>query len=131
LMGIFRPTIIPWLRRLNGRCCAVRERGINMPGRSDSNVRGIPGIIEYSRDERIASWQNLGYGMFIHWGPYSVLGGEIDGEPVTAGYSEQIQMWADMSDADYLEAVRQLSDAKFDPDMICQVAKDAGMRYIV
>src|SRR5699024_7386552 len=92
---------------------------------------GIKGIINWSDQENIANWQNLQYGMFIHWGLYSELGGEWQGEPVKKGYSEQIQMWADISEEDYKEVAKKFSAENYDPKAICQLAKDAGMKYIV
>lgn len=93
--------------------------------------KGIPGAIELSKDKHIAAWQRLQYGMFIHWGLYSEIGGEWDGKAVTKGYSEQIQMWSNISTEDYLEVAKNFPADKFDPVEICQLAKDAGMEYIV
>ena len=98
---------------------------------SELSHKGIPGAIELSQNESIAAWQRLQYGMFIHWGLYSEIGGEWDGKPVTKGYSEQIQMWSNISTEDYLEVAKNFSADKFDPAEICQLAKDAGMEYIV
>ncbi|NGP45545.1 hypothetical protein G4V62_11470 [Bacillaceae bacterium SIJ1] len=98
---------------------------------SSQMYTGIHGRDDWSSDERIANWEKLNYAMFIHWGLYSELGGNWNGEPVTKGYSEQIQMWADIPEEDYLEVAKQFSAEKFDPKAICQLAKDAGMKYIV
>lgn len=92
--------------------------------------RGISGVEETNRDNRIALWQRQRYGMFIHWGPYSVWGGEHNGKTVTTGYSEQIQMWDNMLESEYIQAAPELGTA-FDPDAICRLAKEAGMQYIV
>ncbi|MER5257029.1 alpha-L-fucosidase [Streptomyces sp. NPDC002855] len=94
-------------------------------------VQGIPGEIEPSDDKDLAAWQELQYGMFIHWGLFSELGGVWKGEPVTKGYSEQIQMWADISEREYLEVARRFRPDRFDPAEICSLAKRAGMRYVV
>ena len=96
-----------------------------------SRLRGVPGEIERSSDPRLAAWQRLQYGMFIHWGLYSELGGVWKGEPVTKGYSEQIQMWADITHSEYAEVAKRFSADKFDPSAICSLAKDAGMKYVV
>ncbi len=96
-----------------------------------NEVKGIKGRVEYSLDERIAAWQRLQYGMFIHWGIYSELGGVWNNEPVTEGYSEQIQMWANIPKEDYLKVVNNFSAEKFNPKEICSLAKEAGMKYIV
>lgn len=98
---------------------------------SQLTYEGIPGAIELSKDEHIAAWQRLQYGMFIHWGLYAEIGGDWNGKPVTKGYSEQIQMWANISEEDYLEVAKNFKAEKFDPEEICTLAKDAGMAYIV
>ncbi|MBC6465496.1 alpha-L-fucosidase [Actinomadura alba] len=94
-------------------------------------AKGIPGTVELSPDPDLAAWQRLQYGMFIHWGIYSELGGVWQGKPVTSGYSEQIQMWANISKADYREVAHRFQPDKFDPAAICGLAKRAGMRYVV
>src|SRR5690625_2275239 len=93
--------------------------------------KGIPGEIELSREKNVKAWQRLQFGMFIHWGLYSELGGEFKGEPVKEGYSEQIQMWANISDEEYIKIANEFTAEKFDPAAICTLAKSAGMKYIV
>lgn len=95
------------------------------------NFQGIPGKKELSTKENIAAWERLQYGMFIHWGLYSELGGEINGEPVKVGYSEQIQMWGRIAEEDYIKVADDFTADKFDPEEIVTLAKDAGMKYIV
>ncbi|MFI6693866.1 alpha-L-fucosidase [Streptomyces sp. NPDC050433] len=95
------------------------------------SVRGIPGAIDLSADEDLAAWQRLQFGMFIHWGLFSELGGVWQGKPVTSGYSEQIQMWAGISEEEYLDVAARFRPDRFDPAEICSLAKRAGMRYVV
>lgn len=80
---------------------------------------------------RLQAWRKLGFGIFIHWGLYSELGGVWQGKPVTQGYSEQIQSFANIPPADYANVAGRFSAAKFDADAICGLAKEAGARYIV
>ncbi|ALG09488.1 alpha-L-fucosidase [Kibdelosporangium phytohabitans] len=96
-----------------------------------SRVRGIPGTAELSPDAKTAAWQRLQFGLFIHWGIYSELGGVWQGKPVTKGYSEQIRMWANIPEADYRTVANGLRADRFDPAAICALAKQAGMRYVV
>jgi alpha-L-fucosidase len=92
---------------------------------------GVPGAVELSADQDLAAWQRLQYGMFIHWGIYSELGGVWQGKPVTSGYSEQIQMWANISEPEYLAVANRFQPDRFDPKAICSLAKQAGMRYVI
>lgn len=96
-----------------------------------AHIRGVPGEVEWHKEPHIQAWQKLQYGMFIHWGLYSLLGGEWNGKPVTKGYSEQIQMWANIPDNEYQALTKEFVANHYDPDEICQLAKDAGMKYIV
>src|SRR5699024_9479882 len=94
-------------------------------------IKGIPGEVGLSATDHIAEWQKLQYGMFIHWGLYSELGGEYQGKPQKEGYSEQIQMWANIPDEEYEKITDQFSAEHYDPAEICALAKKAGMKYIV
>jgi alpha-L-fucosidase len=100
-------------------------------GSQQRPVQGVPGVVELSADQDLAAWQRLQYGMFIHWGIFSELGGVWQGKPVTSGYSEQIQMWANIPEAEYLQVASRFRPDRFDPAEICHLAKQAGMRYVV
>ncbi len=111
----------------------VAGLGVGVPASANEArpIRGIPGVVEPSPDADLAAWQRLQYGMFIHWGVYSELGGVWQDKPVTSGYSEQIQMWANISEADYLQVADRFQPDRFDPAAICSLAKQAGMRYVI
>src|SRR5262245_52861749 len=52
--------------------------------------RGVETASE--RDRRMAWWREARFGMFVHWGLYSGLGGTWDGKPVaTSGGMEWIE----------------------------------------
>ncbi|WP_347301006.1 alpha-L-fucosidase [Dolosigranulum savutiense] len=91
----------------------------------------IQGIRPTSSDMKVKQWQTLGCGLFIHFGVYSAFGGEYKGKPVKQGYSEQIKMWADIPDDVYLKQAQAMTLEHFDPQEIVQLAKRAGMHYIV
>jgi alpha-L-fucosidase len=79
----------------------------------------------------VQAWQDRKFGMFIHWGLYSILGGVWDGKQITYGYSEQIQSHAPVPKDDYTALARQFNPVRFDPDAIARLAKAAGMKFIV
>jgi len=81
--------------------------------------------------ETIKAWQDRKFGMFIHFGLYSIAGGMWNGQRVDNGYSEQILANAPIPSEDY-EALAQRFDPKhFDADAIVALAKAAGMKFIV
>ena len=77
------------------------------------------------------SWYGDKYSMFIHFGLYSHLGGVWDGQPVTDGYSEQIQSFAGIFGDWYAMTADEFDPQSFDAREIVDLAKKAGMRSIV
>ena len=43
-----------------------------------------------ARDKRMQWWREARFGMFIHWGPYAVLGGVYNGHQQRRGGAEWI-----------------------------------------
>ena len=82
------------------------------------------------RDARMAWWRQARFGMFIHWGLYAVLAGEYKGRRV-GGIGEWIMHRAKIPIPEYEKLVPQFNPVKFDAGQWAQVAKDAGMRYMV
>ena len=96
-------------------------------------INAIAGSIAQAATDDLydRTWRDLRFGLFIHWGLYSMLAGEWDGQPVTVGYSEQIQAWAKIPQEQYAQLAKQFNPTRFDPDAIVDLARNAGMRYIV
>ncbi len=82
------------------------------------------------RDARMRWWREARFGMFIHWGVYSVPAGTYDGRPV-AGIGEWIMFNGKIPVARYREYAKQFNPVKYDPDEWVRLARDAGMKYIV
>jgi len=70
--------------------------------------------------ESLAAWQAMRFGMFIHWGPVSLKGTEI-------GWSRGKQVPRE----EYDQLCTRFNPVEFDASEWGQIAKDAGMRYIV
>ncbi len=81
-------------------------------------------------DARMKWWNEARFGMFIHWGLYSVPGGSWQGREI-GGYAEWIQARADIAKADYVPLAAQFNPTKFDADAWVLAAKRAGMKYLV
>lgn len=89
--------------------------------------------------DRVAWFREARYGMFIHWGVYSVPAGIYRGEKVERGYrpgnlnplGEWIMHAAKIPVAEYAEYAKKFNPVKFDADAWVRLAKDAGMKYIV
>jgi alpha-L-fucosidase len=81
-------------------------------------------------DVRMAWWRAARFGMFIHWGIYSVPAGTYHGQRI-AGIGEWIMNNASISVAEYAGYAKEFNPTKFDADEWVATAKNAGMKYIV
>jgi len=79
----------------------------------------------------IAQWQDRRFGMFIHFGLYSALGGEWQGKRIDNGYSEQILANGNIDGAAYAGTAASFNPVDFDAEAIARLAKEAGMKFIV
>ena len=70
------------------------------------------------------------YGMMMHWGLYSVLGGEYDGRRVR-DYAEWIQSWLAIPNAEYEKLASVFNPIYFDADAVIRLAKECNMQYFV
>jgi alpha-L-fucosidase len=86
---------------------------------------------ELAREQRIAWWREARFGMFIHWGLYSELGGEWKGREVKAAYAEHIQLHGNIPVREYEQIAGRFNPVKFDADAWVRAAKAAGMKYMV
>ena len=80
--------------------------------------------------KRMKWFKDARYGMFIHFGLYSQLGGVWE-EKVTGKYAEWIQANADIPAQVYAMLISSFNPKDFDADFIACTAKNAGMKYIV
>ena len=82
-------------------------------------------------DESKLKWfQDARFGMFIHWGLYSLPGGEWRGERMSY-IGEWLQSWFRIPSAEYDALAAHFNPTSFDAERWVLAAKNAGMRYIV
>jgi alpha-L-fucosidase len=79
----------------------------------------------------VRDWQSRKYGMFIHFGLYSMLGGVWKGREFSGNYSEQIQSDAHIPSLEYSALASRFNPDKWNPDAVVELAQDAGMQFIV
>ena len=75
-------------------------------------------------------WREAKFGMFIHWGVYSVPAGYYHGNPVP-GIGEWIMNKGKIPQVEYQAFANEFNPVKFDAEAWVKIAKDAGMKYIV
>jgi alpha-L-fucosidase len=80
------------------------------------------------KDVRMHWFKEAKFGMFIHWGLYSVSGGTYKND---TGYGEWLLDQSKMPTSVYAKYIQELNPVKFDAKAWVKVAKDAGATYIV
>lgn len=83
-----------------------------------------------THEQRIQWWRDAKFGMFIHWGVYSLPAGEWKGKKVS-GYAEHLMRKEKISKKEYLEVAHQFNPVLFDADKWILDAKKAGMNYFI
>lgn len=86
----------------------------------DTSTSWLPGETAAQHDARMAWFRQAKFGMFIHWGIYSI---PAQGEWYMRAKQETF--------AEYSKYAAQFNPVKFDADQWAALAHDAGMKYMV
>lgn len=83
--------------------------------------------------EKLEKWQDLKFGLLMHWGPYSQWG-VVESWSICA----EDEPWCRRNNQDYVQYKRDYENLqttfnplKFDPSRWAKAAKNAGMKYVV
>ena len=87
---------------------------------------------------RRAWFEDARFGLFMHWGLYSALGGSWKGHTLpdrsmpqgASWYAEWIQARLEIPDAEYRALAKDFNPVNFDAEALVLEAKRAGMKYI-
>ncbi|WP_262247868.1 alpha-L-fucosidase [Parapedobacter soli] len=96
-----------------------------------ANTAAIAQSNELSKDERMKWWREARFGMFIHWGVYSQWGGVYHGHRQARGGAEWIMNRSKIPMLEYQERAKSFNPIHYDPDYWVQLAKAAGMKYLI
>ncbi len=81
--------------------------------------------------DRLDWFRDARFGLFVHWGPYSVAGVEASWPIMVPELAQLIGPDQKISEADYVALARRFDPRDFDPREWIRFARDAGMRYLV
>lgn len=88
-----------------------------------------------SKHNALEWFNDAKYGMFIHWGLYSIPAGVYKGKKMEEmgrpNVAEWIQLVAKIPRDEYAKLANDFNPVDFDADQIAKLAKDAGMKYLV
>lgn len=79
---------------------------------------------------RTAWWEKARFGMFIHWGVYTIPAGVYHGKEYP-GLGEWLMHDAKIPVAEYKDYAKKFNPTDYHPDEWVKMAKAAGMKYIV
>ena len=79
-------------------------------------------------DPKMQWWKDAKFGMFIHWGIYSVPAGKWNDKTI---YGEWIMHQAKIPRTEYAALAKQFNPTQFNAEEWVKLAKDAGQKYIV
>lgn len=92
-------------------------------------LRGLqPRLTVASSADRMAWWREARFGMFLHWGLYSILAGKWQDDD---RWAEWIRHNAKIPINEYDTLRARWNPTEFDPDHWAHLAQRAGMRYTV
>ncbi len=77
--------------------------------------------------ERTAWYREAKFGMFIHWGPYSLASVEASW-PIMV---PSVKRWGAITEAEYRDLPQRFNPVQYDPKAWVRLAKAAGQRYMV
>ena len=79
-----------------------------------------PMASDANASQRIEWWRQARFGMFIHWGVYSIL-----------GRGEWVQWNEQIPESEYARLADKFNPRHFDPNAWAALAKEGGMKYMV
>lgn len=100
-------------------------------GMSSPSLAKLPEESEADFDERMAWWREARFGMFIHWGIYSVPAGVWKGKRAESWPAEWITFEKQIPQKEYQKLAGQFNPVKFDAREWAKIARNAGMKYLV
>jgi alpha-L-fucosidase len=84
---------------------------------------------DMTEDERMQWWRAAKFGLFMHWGLYSVAAGEWKGKPVVG--AEHFMMYERIPLKEYATLADRFNPTKFNAEEWVRCAQDTGMQYMV
>jgi alpha-L-fucosidase len=95
---------------------------------TDPATKDFSNETQAQKDARLKWWSDARFGMFIHWGVYSVPAGEWNGN---TDYAEWFLEQTHMPVSQYEKYADQFNPTNFDAVAWVKAAKAAGVKYIV
>jgi alpha-L-fucosidase len=90
----------------------------------------VTNAMAQSKPDKMDWWKEAKFGLFIHWGVYSVPAGVYDGKDID-GIGEWIMNRGKIPTSRYQAYAKEFNPVKYNPEAWVKMAKNAGMKYLV
>jgi len=112
-------------------CCAIAATALLVaPAAKTGTTNAAAAPDAAATAKALQRFDDMKFGMFIHWGLYAVPAGEWKGKYVR-GIGEWIMFREKIPVREYEKLADQFNPVKFSGDAFAQLAQDSGMRYMV
>ncbi len=101
----------------------------SVPAQSTEN-QSPPGW-QQAQPETIRRWQDMRFGLFIHWGPVSLKGTEIGWSRGGPRRGRNDAKTGEVPAVEYDNLYKTFNPVHFNADEWVQIARDAGMKYLI
>ena len=102
----------------------------SVAGRAPAQPANAAAPIDAAKAARLRWFREAKYGLFIHWGLYALPAGQWNGQR-SPGLGEWVMLRSAVPVKEYEKLAARFNPIKFNADEWVQLAKDAGMKYIV
>ena len=90
----------------------------------------MPRWIGQLNEEKMRWWREARFGIFVHWGLYSLLGGIWEGRRIP-GYSEWIRYRARIPKKKYESLAAKFNPVNYRPEEWASIIKKSGAKYVI
>jgi len=98
--------------------------------RAEANVGQTPGW-QNAKPEALRRWQDMRFGLFLHWGPVSLKGTEIGWSRGGPRRGRNDARTGEVPMEEYDNLYKSFNPVHFNADEWVQIAREAGMKYLV
>jgi len=80
--------------------------------------------------DKMKWFRDARFGMFIHWGLYSMLGGHYNGKETPDAVGEWIMRHMRIPLAEYKKLAGSFDPVRWDAEAVVRLCRDSGMKYL-
>ena len=113
-----------------GNLCAQQKKSSDLlPAEQEIMLKYGAERLGKRHDAAMERFRSHRLGAFIHWGLYTIPGGEWNGK-VYNGAAEWLKSWANVPSEEWMKLMNQWNPQRFDATKWARMAKEMGVKYV-